>query len=638
MKRVVVVGLDGLDPGLAESWMTAGALPNLARLRARGGYRRLATTLPAQTPVAWSSFATGTNPGGHGIYDFLSRDPSAYRPEIALYGVERRGGFLPPRPVNHREGTPFWQRLGDADIPSVIIRHPCMFPPPRVSGSRILAGVGVPDLRGGFGTGTVYTSSPDLEAGEGERVVPIEPDGSGVARSQLIGPRGKDGDLTLDLDLRFDAAAGRVRIETAGEPGVLELGEGEWSDWLRLKFRAGLLQSIRGLVRFHLVSARAPYLLYASPINYDPEVPQHPISDPWDYAWELSREIGDFHTLGMAEDHAGLNNGRLSESAFLDQCATVREERAAMLHYELDRLEAGFLFCLFDTPDRVQHMFWRYREPGHPADRHHEREPGMDDAIAAEYRACDAVVGEVLDRADSETLVLVASDHGFSSFQRQVHLNRWLHEHGYLVLRDDAAPGDALADGAAHSPDAGDVRETGAIGGGAGAPAEPFAHVDWSRTRAYALGLAGIYLNRAGRESEGIVTDQDAPGLMAEIRDGLTGLVDPERDAVAVRGVELRDEVYHGPWADRAPDLLVRTSPGWRTSSSTAMGGVPEALFGDNEKRWSGDHVVDPAAVPGVLFSSGGIGAEAPRITDLAPTILGALGASPEGYEGSDIR
>lgn len=623
MKRVVVVGLDGLDPGLTESLMTAGDLPNLARLREEGGYRRLGTTQPAQTPVAWSSFATGTNPGGHGIYDFLTRDPAAYRPEVALNGFERRGGFLPPRPVNRREGTPVWQILGDAGVPSVVLRHPCTYPPARVPRGRLLAGVGVPDVRGGFGTGTVYTSSPDVAAGEGERVVAIRPDAGGSVRSHLLGPRGRGDDLTLELGLRFDGPAGRVRIESTGEPGTLELAEGEWSDWLRVKFRAGLLQSARGLVRFHLVRAREPHLLYASPVNYDPEVPVHPISDPWDYAWELRREIGDYHTLGMAEDHAGLNNGRLSEDAFLAQCATVRRERTEMLRYEMARHDEGLLYCLFDTPDRVQHMFWRYREPGHPANRRHGMEPGMEDAIRSEYRACDAIVGEVLAQADDETLVLVASDHGFTSFQRELHLNRWLHEHGFLVLHDDAAPGDAEA-GAAHSG-----TDTGAT--------EALAGVDWSRTRAYALGLAGIYLNRAGREGEGIVADEDAPTVAAEIRAALAGLTDPERGEVAVRGVLHRDDVYHGPWTARAPDLLVNTAPGWRVSSATAMGGVPAALFSDNEKRWSGDHVVDPAAVPGVVFSSRRITADAPRILDLAPTILAALGVPDPGLEGHTI-
>lgn len=590
--------------------MAAGDLPNLARLRDGGGYRRLATTQPAQTPVAWSSFATGTNPGGHGIFDFLTRDPATYRPEIALHGHERRGGFLPPSPRNRREGTPIWETLGAAGVPSVVLRHPCTFPPGRSARTRLLAGVGVPDVRGGFGTGTTFVSSGAIAGSEGEAVVPISPDGIGAVRTSLPGPRGRDGRVGFDLRLAFDTKAHRVRIESTGEPAAIEVAEREWSGWLRVRFRVGALQTVRGVVRFYLASARKPFVLYASPVNFDPEVPRHPISQPWDYAWGLRREVGDYHTLGMAEDHTALANGRISEEAFLAQCETVRRERAAMMHHELARHDAGLFFCLYDTPDRVQHMFWRYREPEHPANRRFTMEPDMADAIRAEYRACDDVVGQALEYADDDTLVLVASDHGLTSFQREIHLNRWLHENGFLVLRGDASPGDG---------------------------AEELAGVDWSRTRAYALGLAGIYLNLAGREAEGVVAPEDAPAVAAAIRDGLGRLTDPERGA-AVRGVLTREEAYAGPFVARAPDLLVNTAPGYRVSSATGMGAVPASVFSDNESRWSGDHVVDPALVPGILFSNRPIPTERPRITDLAPTILAALGVPrPEHYEGGPI-
>lgn len=610
-ERVIVLGLDGLDPRITESLLAAGELPSLARLRETGGYRRLGTTRPAQTPVAWSSFATSANPGGHGIYDFLTRNPATYLPEIALHTYERRGGFLPPRPVNRRGGTPVWEVLGAAGIPSIVLRHPCTYPPSKGVRGRLLAGVGVPDVRGGFGTAVVFSSAPDAVEEESERLVPIRPDGSGVARAGLVGPRGKDGDeLEVQLTVHFDPA-GRVRIESDGKPRMLEVAEGEWSDWLRVKFKVGALQSIRGVLRFHLVSAREPYLLYASPVNFDPEVPAHPISQPWDYAWELQREIGGYHTLGMAEDHNGLNNSRLTETVFLDQCEAVRQERIAMLEHELARHESGLLYCLFDTPDRVQHMFWRYREPEHPANREHPRDPALADTIEDEYRACDRVVGRVLDHADAGTLILVASDHGFSSFQREIHLNRWLHREGFLALTPGAVAGDG-SDG--------------------------LAGVDWSRTRAFAVGLAGIFLNRAGREAEGIVAAEDAAEVAAAIARGLGELQDPDTGAAAVRSVVTREEAYRGPFVENAPDLLVGTSPGYRISSTTALGGVPEALVSDNTRRWSGDHVVDPAAVPGILFSNRSIDTEDPHLTDLAPTVLHVLGAPAEpSFEGEPI-
>lgn len=618
VKRVIVIGLDGLDPAITDTLLNAGELPNLARLRGEGGYRRLATTIPAQTPVAWSSFATGVNPGGHGIYDFLRRDPMTYRPEVALFAYERTSRLLPPRPVNQRGGAAVWEVLAEAGVASVVLRHPCTFPPSKSVRGRVLAGVGVPDLRGSFGTSTVYTSDEELESGESEVVVRIEPE-DGVARTYVPGPHGQEEELRFEIMVRFDADAGEARIESSGSPGRLKVGEGQWSDWLRLKFRAGAFRTMRGRVRFYLVRARAPCLLYASPVNFDPEVPLHPISEPWDYAWELDRTLEGYHTLGMAEDHNGLNNGRLSEEAYLAQCAEVRNERLAMLHYELERHEEGLLYCLFDTPDRVQHMFWRYREEDHPANRTHPRDPGMARVLEDEYRACDDAVGQALAYADQDTLFLVASDHGFASFQRELHLNSWLHENGFLVL------------------EGGSTRGTDGRASGDG-PADGLARVDWHRTRAYALGLTGIYLNLAGRERDGRVRTEDAPEVAAAIADRLSGLVDADRDETAVRKVELRDTVYRGQYVEGAPDLLVRCAPGYRTSAATALGGIPETLFSDNRKRWSGDHVVDPDAVPGILFSNRPIESSHPRIIDLAPTILRALRVPvPDGCEGEAL-
>ena len=278
-------------------------------------------------------------------------------------------------------------------------------------------------------------------------------------------------------------------IESPGTPRELEVREGCWSDWLRVKFKAGLFQTVRGLVRFHLVRLEPEFELYASPVNFDPEVPLFPISAPADYAFELAEQFGPYHTTGMVEDHAGLSNERFGEEAFLDQCETAWLEREAMMLHELERFEEGLFYCLFDTPDRVQHLFWRFREPDHPANRGETPRPELARAVEEQYRRGDAIVGKALEFADDETLVIALSDHGFNSFQRGVHLNSWLREHGLLTLRADAEPG----------------------GGNL------FRGVDWSRTRAYALGLGGIYLNLEGREGQGIV--EGRRGRRAQGRD-----------------------------------------------------------------------------------------------------------------------
>ena len=604
VKKVVVIGLDGLDPNIAEAMLHAGELPNLARLRTEGGYSRLHTTYPALTPVAWSTFATGTNPGGHGIFDFIRRDPRTYLPDFSLNRYEQRSAYLPPKAVSLRRGVPLWEVLSAAGIPSAIVRCPCTYPPDSLRG-RMLAGMGVPDLRGGLGTSTFYTSDQDVKAEESEQVVILPRDGSGPFATHLIGPRDPKtrSDFHFKMTLHLEPSAKKVILQSEGRPSTLEIREGQWSDWLKVKFKKGLLQSVRGMVRFYLVRLAPVFELYASPINFDPDAPLFPISSPPEYARELEGRLGTFYTTGMPEDHGGLNNLRFSEAAFLEQCEGVFRERERMMRYELERLEEGFLFCLFDTPDRVQHMFWRFGERGHPAIRG-DVTPEMARVIEEHYRACDAMIGRALQYAGDQTLVVVLSDHGMSSFQRGVHLNTWLHDNGLLALRDGLKPGE----------EAGDF----------------FRSVNWSRTKAYALGLGGIYLNLKGREEQGIVEVGEADAVNAAVVEGLSGLGDPALGRLAVRSVVTRGQVYAGPYAHESPDLLVNFSEGYRVSWATALGGMPEGHFQDNERKWSGDHSIDPILVPGVLFMNRPFRAEGASLLDLAPTILAALGV-PKG-------
>jgi predicted AlkP superfamily phosphohydrolase/phosphomutase len=378
-----------------------------------------------------------------------------------------------------------------------------------------------------------------------------------------------------------------------------------------VKFKLGLLQSAAGIVRFHLRSLE-PFELYASPVNFAADEPLFPISAPWDYAGALEKEIGTYYTAGMPEDHTGLMNGRLDEAAYLAQCELVMREREAMLSGALETFDRGFLFCLFDTPDRIQHMFWRFREPDHPANQAHGFDPAFVDVIEDHYRRCDAVVGRALDAVGDDALVIVLSDHGFTSFQRGVHLNAWLMANGYLTLKPGVEAGEA----------AGDLLK----------------QVDWSRTRAYALGLGSMYLNVRGREANGIVNPAEVGPLGSQIAAGLTGLVDPVRGNVAIRSVRRRDKIYHGACTDDAPDLLVCCAEGYRSSWSTALGGVPGELFEDNVRRWSGDHIVEPALVPGVLFLNRPFRDAAPSLVDLAPTILAAFGVEQgDAMEGESL-
>jgi predicted AlkP superfamily phosphohydrolase/phosphomutase len=612
MKKVIVIGLDGFEPKIVERLINSGELPNLTRLSKQGGFSRISTTYPAQTPVAWSTFATGLNPGGHGIFDFIRRDPKTYLPDLSLNRYEQKNAYLPPKAVNLRRGRPIWELLSAAGLSSTIVRCPCTYPPDNIRG-RMLAGMGVPDLRGGLGTSTFYTSEDDVHEQESENVLRVHMDQSRVIKTHIIGPRNPKtkSDIQYEITIHVEPSARKVTVRSEGQPKTLEVREGEWSEWLRVKFKTGMLQSVKGMVRFYLVQTEPELELYASPVNFDPDSPMFPISHPQEYASELKDELGTYYTTGMVEDHGGLNNGRFDESAYLQQCEDVLREREKMMLYELSRLDEGLFFCLFDTPDRLQHMFWRFGEQEHPANRG-RLNSGMERVIEDHYRACDEVVGKALEFADDQTLFVTLSDHGMNSFQRGVHLNTWLHENGLLAFRNGKKPG----------PEAGDF----------------FANLDWDRTRAYAVGLGGIYLNLKGREEKGIVDGGEAESLKAAISRGLGGLGDPAAGRVAVSSVALREQIYSGPYAGESPDLLVNFSEGYRVSWDTALGGAPEGLFEDNVKKWGGDHIIDPCLVPGILFMNRQFNSERASLLDMAPTILEALNVPKESaMEGNSL-
>jgi predicted AlkP superfamily phosphohydrolase/phosphomutase len=615
IKKVIVIGLDGLEPTIVEQMLAAGALPNFAKLSAQGGLARVATTYPAQTPVAWSTFATGTNPGGHGIFDFLRRDPKTYLPDNGLNRYEQKNAFLPPKAVNLRRGTAVWDRLTAAGVPSTIVRCPCTYPPDRLRG-RMLAGMGVPDLRGGFGTSTFYCCDETVPARESENVVRLAAvgDRSAIA-TYLIGPRHPKTreDARLDVSLELNRNARTVTLHSAGAPRELLLREGVWSDWLKVKFKLGPLQSVHGIVRFFLVRTDPTLELYASPINFDPVFPLFPISAPFDYSEELAERLGLFYTTGLVEDHIGLGNERFGEDAFLAQCELAWREREAMMRHELDRFDRGLFYSLFDTPDRVQHMLWRFREPEHPANRGRPLDPLFVRAIEETYGRCDAILGQVLASVDEATLLIVLSDHGFNSFQRGFNLNKWLYDQGLLALRPGLEPGE----------EAGDLLRG----------------IDWEHTRAYGVGLTGLYLNLEGREERGTVKADEADALKRSIAESLRGFNDSERGVAGIRSVVAREEVYAGEFVREAPDLVVNYARGYRVSWSSSLGGVSAGgHFEDNTRKWAGDHIVDPALVPGVLLMNRPFRKEGARLLDLAPTILAALGVpAGTGLEGSSL-
>jgi predicted AlkP superfamily phosphohydrolase/phosphomutase len=613
VKRVVIVGFDGMDPELASRFMSENKLPNLAKLRDSGTFRPLRTTFPAISPVAWSTFQTGVNPGKHNIYDFLARDLKNYLPFLSSAQISepkrhlRIGKYSLPLGQSEvkglRKGTPFWHWLGKAGVFCSVIRVPVTFPPEKFPGV-LLSGMCVPDLKGSQGTFCFCTTrASGGKFREGGVRVPLERNGAGF-HSYIPGPEnplGPGGDLRADFKLRPDPKRGQAKIEIDSEAFSVKVGE--YSEWIPVKFKAGMGFTARGICRFYLKEISPEVEVYVTPVNIDPSHPDLPISHPVTYSIYLAKLFGPYATLGLAEDTWALNEEVLDDRAFLDQCYGNHEDRERMFFDALEKTPQGLCACVFDTTDRVQHMFWRYLDKDHPAVRNvpQDQKPGV---IQDLYDRMDTLIGRVMQQIDDQTLLLVISDHGFKSFNRCMNLNAWLHQNGYLVLKDGKT-------------------ESG----------DWFEDVDWSRTRAYTMGLNGLYLNIKGREREGIVeAGAKVEALKEELRGKLDGLVDPASGKVGITGMFDCDAVYAGPYVDNAPDLIVGYGEGFRASWDSVMGKVTTAIFEDNLKAWSGDHCIDPRLVPGVLFSNRKIAIEKPAIVDVAPTVMKLFGLELPSY------
>ena len=593
-RRVVIVGLDGLDPRDVRRLMARGELPHFAALAKRGFFTELRTTCPPISPVAWSSFMTGANPGKHNIFDFLNRDLRTNMPELSSSRIDftRRG-----KPVLRglRRSKPFWHILGDYGVPATVLRVPITFPPERFRG-RCLAAMCVPDLRGTQGMFTVFEEAADsagAAAATGGRRIHVTFTDERI-RTALPGPTVGERELSapLTIRLRGDGAALSIGAERVA------LTRGQYSPWVRVAFRTGRRRAY-GICRFLLVSAQPAFRLYVTPINIDPARPSLPISHPLFYAVYLARLHGPFATLGVAEDTWALNERVIDHEAYLAQVADIHDERERMFFDALARSRSGLLACVFDTPDRVQHVF--RREPGDDGDL----EPRHRGAVDAMCRRMDALLGRILARIDDRTALFVMSDHGFGDFRRGLNLNAWLRDEGYLALND--APADA----------------------------EYFANVDWSRTRAYAFGLAGIYLNLRGREQRGIVSPgAEAAALKAELSAKLAALRDGPAAEPPVRRVYDAAQAYTGPYKDNGPDLIVGYANGYRASWHGAVGRTDGAVFEDNAKAWRADHCIDPALVPGILLGNQPLDTaeRIPHIMDIAPTVLSIFGIAEPGY------
>jgi predicted AlkP superfamily phosphohydrolase/phosphomutase len=690
--KVIVLGFDGADPGLVTRFMEGGHLPNLQRLGRQGQFVPLATTRPSESPVSWSSFATGMNPGKTGIFDFLARVPGTYLPEISLskqgtvpllpetslrvamatglggggfalvflvlglllranrtlalglsalvgaivFGIALYAIFkyLPrelPTSIATRKGVTYWKYTSDHGVRTVTLEAPVTFPAEELPDGKLLTGLGTPDIMDSWGFWSLYTTDLfEMEQSEtAGTLFPIDFDEEGRAVSHIRGPRNftvqeeERPEVNLPIHFALDREQESIGIDIpSGENGPITVGLREWSDWVELSFPMNPLISLHGMTRFSLLSVEPNVEIYMEPINWNPKrlPPNVRISHPSGYAGELADAIGYYETLGWSIATNPLKDEAIDYDTFLQDVDYVVERQRAMLFHELEQEDWQSLTFFFLFTDRVQHMLWRFFDLDHPV-----YDPDLAVRYGGEileaYQEMDRIVGEVMDRyVDADTTLLVVSDHGFHSFRRGVNLNTWLVKSGLMTIEglDGATDLDGLVDPKARF----------------------FPKVDWSRSKAYALGLSGIYLNVAGRERDGIV----APGaeyeeIKKEIIDGLMALVDPETGETIMSSATRREDAFQGPYVDDAYDIVVGFKPGYRVSWETTLGGIPSEVITDNRNNWSGDHCSSDANITaGVLFSNRRLKRESARIIDIAPTVLDLFGILvPDDMDGEPL-
>lgn len=614
-RGVIVLGMDGLDPKICRSMMKAGDLPAFAKLANRGSFSAWATANPPQSPVAWSSMGTSTNPGQHGIYDFLARNKDNYLLELAILKFNPRNilgtgssMFLPVR-----KGRGFWEEVAENGANATVLRWPITFPP-QESQARLLSGLGVPDIMGGLGRYSFFSDSEQLLGTGGKGNVKLVTFNGNIAATEVMGPKfssfGRKVTATLPLKIRINSDQGSVSLTLAGDSDTVKVGS--FSKWFRPKFSQGFISSARGICKFY-VGGINPLRLHVSPIEVDPQEPVYPISNPDGYASELALKSGLFHTLGMPEDTNAVGENHMDEKGFLTQCDEIISSHEKQFFGELDAFDSGLLANVFFTSDRIQHIFWVTRDPDHPGySEKYAKEFGH--VIPDLYKRMDGILANTLLKAKkTNSEIIVCSDHGFCSFRYGLHVNSWLAQEGFMALKSPPSPAD---------------NDGGPL----------FQNVDWSRTKAYFFGFNQIFLNLAGREGKGSVSSDDALRVMDNIKHALLALRD-NRGVPVVSNVFAGRDIYHGMLADDAPDLVIGFHPGFRASWQSALGGAPGGpILVPNLKKWSGDHLVDPSAVPGSLFTSFGVEADKPSVLDLGPTVLSLLGIEiPKHWEGNAL-
>lgn len=580
MMKSIVVGLDAFDPGIFEDLYNQGKMPNLGRYVEVGSYARLQIANPPQSEVSWTSLATGLNPGSHGIFDFVHRNPATYALHVSMLPTTKK--LMGVQFARAHNAPTLFDAAVQQGYPATSLWWPVTFPARFESPVRTLPGLGTPDILGRLGAGIFFSPITDL-AGEAFKtnIELLDRIGEGRYRGLLPGPSRKKGTelqpatLRVELDLGEEYSA-RLKLDKK----EFELTKGIWSPIVQLSFPIKFGLSVKAITRVILTEFHGEPGLYFLPLQI------HPLYSPWPYAsprgfaksnWKM---FGPFLTLGWPQDTTGLEEGFLDDEQFLDLCEAIHQTRERIFLNQVQEFREGVLASIFDTLDRVQHMFLRDRP----------------EVVVRWYEKLDTMLGRIEEHIkqgqDLQPDIFVLSDHGFAPFEYKVHLNRWLMDQGFLST---STPNEQ-----------GRMQE-----------------IDWSQTRAYALGLNSIYLNQAEREAEGVVTANQTEEQRNAIREQLTNWKGPDGRNVAQR-VYKREEVFEGPLCQFAPDLVVGFNRGYRASAQTGLGGWEEKSIEVNDDHWGADHCIDPDLVPGVLFSKSSLhGLSHPSYRDFPELVTG---------------
>jgi predicted AlkP superfamily phosphohydrolase/phosphomutase len=576
----ILIGFDAFDPDIFEALHNQGKMPNLSEYLDAGGYARFDISNPAQSEVSWTSIATGLNPGGHGLFDFVHRNPANYSLHVSMLPTKK--GLIGIQFTRPYTAKTIFEYATEQGYPATALWWPATFPARLDSPVRTIPGLGTPDILGRLGAGTFFSPIAELSRNEFKtNIESLKPLSDQEYEGALKGPMQKKGAATEHVlqVFKFSLLDDNEASFRIGK-NEIHLRKGEWSPIFEISFKIKLGISVRAISRVMFTDYQGEPGLYFLPLQI------HPLHSPWPYAHPRGfvksnwQSFGPFLTLGWPQDTTGLEEGFINDDQFLELCTSILTTRETIFMNQLAGFKEGILANVFDSLDRVQHMFLRDRP----------------DVIEKWYLHFDALFGRILDQIKDRSLkdmrVLVVSDHGFSNLDFKVHLNRWLIENEYLTPQEDGARGS--------------LKE-----------------VNWSQSRAYAVGLTSIYINLEEREGQGIVPVSEKDVVRSALKEDLLRWIGPDGRNVCT-DVWFGDDVFKGPFTPYGPDLVVGYNTGYRASPETGLGEWELDAIIRNQDHWGADHCQDPSLVQGVLFTNFKLGeGYKPTYTDIPDYVLG---------------